>query len=156
MPRSNRGKIKDAGTPSIGIRQGASPDSIMQKNPSWSIAMCDVSQDGNWSFRKERLVDTVWEVIFPKLRLFEKMTWTDILVKNKKQNHSIPCDKLNRIAQKRLEILQIETDELYSLRLSGNVRIYGVLIEAVFYILWYDDNHGNNDTCVCRSILKHT
>ena len=157
MPRSKRRKeIVDGGTPSHGIRDGFSPDSILAQRPSWCISLCDVSKDGDWSFYKDRLLDDIWIEIFPKLRLFERMTWADILIKSKKQNHSIPCDQLNRVAQKRLEFLQIDTDVIYSLRLSGNTRLYGILIGSVFYVLWYDDNHGDNDACVCRSFLKNT
>ncbi|CUP62134.1 Uncharacterized phage-associated protein [Anaerostipes hadrus] len=32
----------------------------------------------------------------------------------------------------------------------------GYMVEKVFNILWYDDNHGDNNRCVCRSYLKHT
>ena len=158
MPRSERKKKEIGGSlvPRRGIREGASPESIMAKNPSWCISLCDTLQGGAWSFYKDRLVDDLWTDILPKLRGFEQQTWSDILIDAKKQNHSIPCEELNKAAQKRLEELLIDTDIIYSLRLSGNVRIYGVLIEAVFYILWYDDNHGDNESCVCRSRKKHT
>ena len=26
----------------------------------------------------------------------------------------------------------------------------------VFHVLWFDDKHGDNSACVCRSYLKHT
>lgn len=63
---------------------------------------------------------------------------------------------LNKIAVDRLNELEIEVDSLVSLTLSGTHRLYGYIVDAVFYVLWYDDNHGDNATCVCRSHKKHT
>lgn len=62
----------------------------------------------------------------------------------------------NPDAQKRLAQRHIEQDSIISLRLSATHRIYGYITGAVFNILWYDGNHGDNATCVCRSRLKHT
>lgn len=39
---------------------------------------------------------------------------------------------------------------------SGISKIYGYMTGRVFNVLWYDDDHGDNSTCVCRSHLKHT
>lgn len=60
------------------------------------------------------------------------------------------------MCENRLEEQHIEWDSLYSLRVMGTHRIYGYIIDAVFYILWYDDMHGDNNSCVCRSYKKHT
>lgn len=149
-----KGKIKQGGTPSRGIRLGENPDSIMNDSPSWAFSACDI--EGAWGFCKERLEKEFWETIFPKLREFETMTWGDILIKAKKQNHSIDLGGLNKVARARLEDLQIEAEALYSLRLSGNIRLYGFMVGSVYNILWYDKTHGDNDSCVCRSKLKHT
>ena len=50
----------------------------------------------------------------------------------------------------------IEAESLISLRLTGNHRLYGYMTGRVFNVLQYDNNHGDNSTCVCRSYLKHT
>ena len=34
--------IKQGGSPKTDIRQGGDPESIMQMNPSWRLASCDV------------------------------------------------------------------------------------------------------------------
>lgn len=41
-------------------------------------------------------------------------------------------------------------------RITGKHRLYGFMRGAVFNVLWYDLDHGDNDTCVCRSRKKHT
>ena len=84
------------------------------------------------------------------------MTWGEILIKGNKQNHYIDVGSLNKIARDRLADLQIEAEDICSLRLGGKLRLYGLLIGSVYHILWYDDSHGDSDTCVCRSKLKHT
>lgn len=146
--------IRVGGAPSGGIRVGGDPGSIMGLSPSWRLASCD--EGSRWAFSEERVGPVLWTSIFPKLRQFESMTWNEIMLEAKKQNHSIELWKLNKDARDRLAELEIEAEALYSLRLGGRVRIYGYLEGAVYHILWYDDDHGGNDTCVCRSEKKHT
>ena len=78
------------------------------------------------------------------------------LLRTKKQNHSLDLDDLNKIAQDRLAEKYIEAEALISLRITGNHRLYGYMTGSVFNVLWYDDDHGDNSKCVCRSYLKHT
>ena len=51
---------------------------------------------------------------------------------------------------------RIEANAVISLRIQATHRLYGYRIGSVFYILWYDNNHGDNYTCVCKSRKKHT
>ena len=92
--------------------------------------------------------------ILPKLKEWETQTWNEILVHSKKNNHSIDTMTLNKIARDRLNKMRIEANAVVSLRLQGTHRLYGYRIGSVFYILWYDKNHGDNDICVCRSRKK--
>ena len=129
------------------------PDSYYHLSPSWNFKTADTK---SWAFTKENIGEDIWDEIIPKLVSFESQTWSDILVKSKKQNHSIDTEKLNKIAQQRLFEKCIEAEAVISLRLSGNHRIYGTIVDSVFNILWYDDDHGDNTTCVCRSAKRHT
>ena len=128
----------------------------MGLHPSWCFSECDTDEACGWALHKARLTDTFWDFVLPKLREFESMTWGEILIDAKKQNHSISLDGLNKAARERLAELRIEAEDVYSLRLGGRIRLYGLLIGSSYHIVWYDDNHGDNDTCVCRSNLKHT
>ncbi|MDE7479562.1 MAG: hypothetical protein K2M91_16770 [Lachnospiraceae bacterium] len=109
-----------------------------------------------WAFTQERIGQLIWTEILPRLKSLETQSWGEILVKNKKQNHSLNLDDLNKIAQERLATRYIEAESLISLRVTGNHRLYGYMTGRVFNVLWYDDDHGNNNKCVCRSNLKHT
>lgn len=156
MAASRKKIIKQRETPSIGIRVAEDPDKFYGSHPSWSFSSCDVDSSIQWAFCQERLADRFWDKIFPKLREFEKMTWGQILLEGKKQNHSIVPEKLNKCARDRLIELRVEAEAIYSLRLGGTLRLYGYMNGATYSILWYDEDHGDNDTCVCRSFLKHT
>lgn len=147
-------EIRTGGNPTRGIRRGGDPDSIMDCHPSWNFLSCD--SDGAWAFCRDRLTDVFWTHIFPKLREWESMTWSQIKIDGKKQNHSIEIASLNKVARDKLVQLHVEAESLLSLRLGSTIRLYGFLVGAVYNILWYDDDHGDNDTCVCRSELKHT
>ncbi len=77
------------------------------------------------------------------------MTWHDIISATKggmssegSKSHSISIDRLCIKAQKRLrEGLHIYEDNIFSLRLSGKERVFGILTLGVFRIIWYDPNH---------------
>ena len=54
--------------------------------------------------------------------------------------------------QKRLCDLEKEDlDELYSLRLSGKKRIWGIKESNLLWFLWWDPEHE-----ICPSLLKNT
>jgi hypothetical protein len=90
--------------------------------------------------------------VHEKLTHFEGRTWGEILVQDKKSNHSVEIDQLCSEAKSRLsEIGQDDIDELVSLRLSARERIWGILDQGILTLLWWDPNHN-----VCPSKLKNT
>lgn len=109
-----------------------------------------------WSLKSSLRDGTLSIDFFSFLGDFESRKWSEILIASKKQNHSINAKDLNPKAIKRLEEKYIEANSIISLRLNGTHRIYGYMIKNIFYILWYDSNHGDNPHCVCRSFKKHT
>lgn len=153
---SPKREIRAGGYPQSEIRIGGNPDSYLSFHPMWRFAACDIDEKSEWSFYKNRLINEFWDEIFPKLRQFESMTWDDIFIKAKKQNHSIRPEELNKCARDRLVDMRIEPEAIHSLRLGGKLRIYGFMDGATYNILWYDNDHGDNENCVCRSTLRHT
>lgn len=97
------------------------------------------------------------EKLYPKLRDYEKLTWDEIEKQtygkeNKSKNHPIAKAKLSKDARERLEQLnQGDVDELFSLRLEGELRVFGIRELNCLKILWVDINHE-----VCESHKKHT
>ena len=103
---------------------------------------------GKKSNNKEYGVDAIRE----NLASFETMTWWEILLDTKKQNHNVSVDKLIKEAQDRLfEIFSEQLDELTCLRLTGKGRVWGKIDEGVMDLLWWDAEHR-----VCPSHRKHT
>ena len=129
------------------------PNSFYSQNPSWNFSMADPDC---WSFTKDHIKDSIWTDIIPTMQKLETQTWDEIFIHTKKSNHSIAKSNLNKRAIKRIDELQLEADTIYSLRVNSTKRLYGLIDEGVFELLWYDDNHGDNSTCVCRSHKKHT
>lgn len=77
-----------------------------------------------------------------RLSQFETMTWSEVLVKAKKQNHSIKVSSICTAAQQRLEALGLGVlEDVVSLRLSARERVYGYLENGVLVLLWWDPNH---------------
>jgi hypothetical protein len=135
------------------IAQGGDPEQYYSQNPAWTFANSDQEL---WAFSQEHIGDLIWSEILPRLKALETQTWGDILVRDKKLNHSLNLNDLNKVAQDRLAERYIEAESLISLRVTGKHRLYGYMSGRVFNILWYDDDHGDNSKCVCRSHLKHT
>lgn len=135
------------------IAAACDPEAYYHEHPSWNFNSRDVEM---WPFDESHAAGCFWNLILPKLMNFERMLWKEILVDAKKQNHSIPASELNPVAQRRLDERMIEAESIISLRLEAKIRLYGHMKGAVFNLLWLDLDHGDNDTCVCRSVLKHT
>ena len=135
------------------IAQGGDPEQYYSQNPAWTFANADQEM---WAFSQEHIGELIWSEILPRLKALETQTWGEILVRDKKQNHSLNLDDLNKVAQDILAARYIEAESLIFLRVTGNHRLYGYMSGRVFNILWYDDDHGDNNKCVCRSRLKHT
>lgn len=82
-----------------------------------------------------------------RLAYFESMTWEEILVRAKKQNHSIDVSDLCTEAQRRLDERCILLDKVVSLRLSAKERVFGYLENGVLVLLFWDPLHQ-----VCPSL----
>lgn len=123
--------------------------SYLDKNPAWRIAKMEVVHPFGWHTLDADELQFVRE----KLKEFESMTWSQILVVAKKQNHSVSIDDLIKEAQKRLtEINLDDLDQLYSLHLSGKKRVWGYIVDqGVMNLLWWDPEH-----VICPSTKKHT
>jgi len=76
-----------------------------------------------------------------RLAHFETMTWAEILVQSKKQNHSIKVEDICAAARQRLDVRRLILDDVVSLRLSGRERVYGYLDNGVLILLWWDPDH---------------
>jgi len=102
---------------------------------------------GPWCFYRDDCSDL--RVVLDGLRPFETRTWGEI---EGRRDHFISRDRLIADAQKRLlDIERDDVEELFSLHLDGQKRIWGVRDGAVLRLLWWDPEHE-----VCPSPKKYT
>lgn len=135
------------------VGQVEDPSKYYHQHPSWNFNSCDTEM---WAFAEETIGNSFWREILPFFQALETQTWANILVGSNKQHHSIDVSKLNPGAQDRLASKFIEQDSIISLRTQATHRLYGYMVGSTFNILWFDINHGDNDSCVCRAHKKNT
>jgi hypothetical protein len=141
-------QAREVPSPSKQPRIAVDPNSYYQKRPSWRVAKMEFVDPFGWHILDANGVNAIRE----KLANFETMTWKEILLDAKKQNHNISVDDLVKEAQDRLtEIFPEQLDELTSLRLTGNQRVWGQINEGVMELIWWDPEHQ-----ICKSNKKHT
>ncbi len=105
---------------------------------SWQIRLLDF--DGPWGWGK--MDAKTLKYVHGKLAQFETMTWAEVNHPNT-GCHPIKIKDLCSEAQKRLaeiKIIEFE-EELFSLRLSGKERLWGIREHHLFKILWWDPRH---------------
>jgi hypothetical protein len=84
-----------------------------------------------------------------KLLEVQKLSWQ---ILREKHSHLVDINKIIPEAQKRLQkIGQDDLDQLYSLSLSGRLRVWGIKDGNIFWLLWWDPQHS-----ICPSLKKHT
>lgn len=83
----------------------------------------------------------------------ERMTWAEIQAAtggksagNGNNNHFVSVAQMPKEARDRLEALRLDDiDDLFSLRLEGTMRIYGIRDGRVLRLVWHDPHHGSKD-----------
>lgn len=120
--------------------------STQDKKLVWKVARIDDNSQWGWNqITCPDFLRNIWE----KMHNFETMTWGDILGRD---HHEIPVSNIIRQAQKRLEELGHDDEEiLVSFRITGRKRVWAIRSGAEAFLLWWDPNHE-----ICPSHLRHT
>jgi len=119
--------------------------SIPTGRPVWKVGRTDFG--GPWC--PKRMAEANLHQILDKLKSIENSTWPDI---ERGGSHFIPVSNVIKDAQARLRHLKLDDiDQLFSLRLTGAERLWGLRTNDVFSLLWWDPNHE-----ICPSELRHT
>lgn len=126
------------------VPRGATPDYDGQF-PLWAFRIVDLGGPWCWS----ALNGVALREVLQRLKELESMTWLAIAETG---SHSIDVGALSRRARDRLiEIQQDDVDQVYSRRLTGRRRIFGIRDGGILRILWWDPEHE-----VCPAPKKHT
>ena len=121
------------------------PDSFYDEYPIWSFKTCDFDHD-KWGVNCSK--NSGMADMLSSLKNFETMTWGTILTmtngrKENTRNHPISVSEIDKNAQKRLIELNLDdVDILYSLAIGNKRRIWGRIINRIFFILWLDEDHS--------------
>lgn len=119
------------------------PISYYKKSPLWSFKKLDNGYS-KWGLVHAKNLN---QDVIEKLSAYEKMIWDDIIKSSGGRSHGNNShfenvSDLISEAQKRWRDLKLdEYDRVFSLRLSGLHRLYGIVDNGVFYIVWYDQDH---------------
>ena len=81
--------------------------------------------------------------IIDKLSHFEDSTWEKLKreqfgKRGKSKHHYQDVSQINKDAQKRLIELNLDDVDLFTFRLEGSIRVWGILDRGVFSLLWFD------------------
>lgn len=138
-PKKVRESISVSGRKTV--RESVNAQEYKSQYPVWRFNRYD-STHPKWCINKKDF----YSELMDKLISFEGMTWHQIESasggrKAGTNNHFIQVSDLVKDAQKRLEELHLYYDQLFSLRLTNKERLFGILENGVYHILWYDANH---------------
>lgn len=128
-------------------RAAAVPPPEHDGKPVWRFGQMDFGGPFSWA---QADTETLAKV-FKKLGNFETMTWSEIAIDGKNSHHSISLEDCSTAAQNRATALNLAVDQVFSFRLEGKVRVFGIRDRWICSLLWYDPKHA-----VCPSTLKHT
>lgn len=107
--------------------------------PAWHFGCIDWSGPFGWEEISRESMQGVIEV----LKTLEVMTWSEIKYRdNGKRNHPVSVESICREAQKRLEAIEQETDDLFCIRVTHVARLWGIADRNVLKILWWDPEHS--------------
>lgn len=131
----------------------SAPPSNDNDHFTWSVSSFDHEHSDGWDWD---LKPAELHKVLSLLCDLSKLTWREVQNqtyngkggarrhKNKYQPTSSVCAK----AQTRLESLQIQTEQMFRLRLNSDARVWGYVQRATFHVIWYDRDH---QVCPVRS-----
>lgn len=122
-------------------------DAWRHKSPSWKFARS--VKEGRFGF--STISKVALEDLREKLASFEGRTWAQIMSGSDNDHHHVEIGGLSKEAKERIKELRIQEEELFSFRITGKKRLWGVLKNEVYYILFWDPEH---EICECKK--KHT
>ena len=136
--KNKQPKFKEVVSTNKQPKIGGDPQAYYQNNPAWRISRMEFVDPFGW-----HTLD-VEKVLYIQRKLidFESMTWREILVDARKQNHTVSVESLGKQARDRLAEIDLDDlDELTSLRLSGAERVWGIIDQGIMNLLWWDPEH---------------
>jgi hypothetical protein len=133
QPRSEAETTGEKITKSI-----SQPPAYDDKKAAWRISKIQLADPYGW----HEMTPSEVSAIRVKLATFEKNTWKELFIRDAKWNHRIQSGDLKcPIAKAWMKTNMPDQPFLWTLRLSGAERVWGILSEGAFLIVFWDPNH---------------
>lgn len=138
MAKSNKKKprFEASNKPDVKKQPVAREEPEPLGNPAWRIGWAD--DGGLWSttaIDAENLAG-----ILVRMKGWETMTWHAINGPDNHYSYENICKEAKARFKERNMVLF--SDNLYSLRITGRRRLWGILTGGIFHILWWDPEHS--------------
>jgi hypothetical protein len=111
--------------------------------PIFSFTKYDAKTPWSTTVSRKPTVDD----IFFNIRGIGGLTWSEIIQASGGRSHGtnshyIRIEELSADARRRANEIDLNEDGLFSLRLQGDVRLWGVIEpDGCFFVIWYDPEH---------------
>lgn len=129
-------------------RQAEDPLAFHKEYPVWRMGKVDVGCDPwGWNTIDGGAMHRIRE----KLAAYETMTFREILNKDGTGCHDVEIYRMIPKAQARAAAIKVPRDSLFSLRITGKERVWGIRTNHIIELLWWDPEHE-----VCPSAKKGT
>lgn len=130
------------------IRVGGNPSTHETETISWHFHRLDRDHP-LWGWDKLKAGD--WKSILDALVSLESLTWAKLKEaaggrSRGTNHHSLSTEQFCKSARDRLEEIRLDDyDEIFSLRLTNTLRLYGIRDGRVLRIVWHDPHHGSSN-----------
>lgn len=158
----NKKKPKQAFNPSStkSVKQIEDHQSTDKQTVGWRIS--DFDYGGSWGDEALEACD-FQELVRGWAHNFETQKWGDLLGAaggrcQGNNHHPINAADLSKSAQGLLQELHKDdlVESIFSFRISGTTRLYGIRDGRIFNALWYDPWHGDAKKAVCPAKKRRT
>jgi hypothetical protein len=106
--------------------------------PAWHFS----SMDWDGPFGWHSIDRNEMEKLIERLACFESNTWLELMHQGRRNHHYMDVSVIDKSASRRLqEIRQDDIDEVFSFRIRGPIRLWGIVDRHIFKILWWDPDH---------------
>lgn len=115
---------------------------------TWCITNADRQDSWSWGEPRQWTQDEWESIIYPPLQQFKQLTWQELdqfsSDTGHKMHHGHEVGDLIAEAQERWRQLDLEQyDSVFRFRLGGQKRrVWGFIIQAHFYFVWWDREHS--------------
>lgn len=124
------------------------PLAFHSERPVWRMKSVDVGCDQwGWNLIEGGDLHRIRE----RLGHYETMTFREILNKDRTGCHDVEVFRMIPGAQKRAAQMAPGRESLFSLRINGQERVWGIREGHIIHLLWWDPRHE-----VCPSTLQGT